>query len=433
MKKNNNTLGKLKGFLILWSTQSLSSLGSAMTNYALIVRAYQTTGSALSTALLSFCSYTPYVLFSLFAGAIGNKWNKKAVMLVCDTCAALCTVLVALLLHAGRLEIGTLYALNAVNGLMNTFQQPASEVAVTLLTPREYYQRTSGMRAFSNSLIGVLTPILATAMLSFLGIGTVIAFDLATFSVAFFSLLLFVRLPAANDGQDAEGVFQTLKAGLGYLKNNRGIFDLIAFLAAINFTASAFNAALPALLLPIESDVPNAYGIVNMVSGLAMLAGSILVSILPAPKSRTRAICNALLLSMSTENFFLAFGKTLPVWCIGAVLGWLAIPVMNANTDTLFRNYIPLSMQGRVYSARNTFQFFTIPLGYVAGGALVDLVFEPFMSSRSSSSVFVRLFGAGKGAGAACFLFVLGILGILTCLIFRKDPAIRALEENTEK
>ena len=51
------------------------------------------------------------------------------------------------------------------------------------------------------------------------------------------------------------------------------------------------------------------------------------------------------------------------VWCVGAVLGWLPIPLMNANLDVLFRTHIPVKMQGCVYAARNSLQFFTIRLG----------------------------------------------------------------------
>lgn len=43
--------------------------------------------------------------------------------------------------------------------------------------------------------------------------------------------------------------------------------------------------------------------------------------------------------------------------------GWLPIPLMNANLDVLFRTHIPVKMQGRVYAARNSLQFFTIHLG----------------------------------------------------------------------
>lgn len=51
------------------------------------------------------------------------------------------------------------------------------------------------------------------------------------------------------------------------------------------------------------------------------------------------------------------------VWCVGAVLGWLPIPLMNANLDVLFHTHIPVKMQGRVYATRNSLQFFTIHLG----------------------------------------------------------------------
>lgn len=274
------------------------------------------------------------------SGVLSDRWNKKVTMLVCDLFAAGTTVAVLLLLHTGRLAVWHLYALNILNGLMNTVQQPASEVASTLLIPKRHFQRTSGLRSLSSALNSVLTPIAATAVLGLFGLGAV-----------------------------------------------------------------------------------------NTCAGLAMLAGSVLVSLLPAPKSRVRVICNALLFSMSTENFLLALGHSLPVWCAAAVLGWISIPLMNANMDVLLRTRIPVGMQGRVYAARNTLQFFTIPLGYLAGGFLVDSVFEPFMAAQPAGSLWTTLFGAGKGAGAALLFLVIGFLGMLTCLVFRRSRSIWDLEK----
>ncbi len=433
MKTYKKLFFDLKSFFLLWSTQSLSTLGSAMTNFALVVWSYQAKGSALTTALLSVCSYAPYVVMSIFAGACSDRWHKKTIMLASDTFAAFCTFMVLILLQSNRLEIWHLYILNALNGLMNTFQQPASDVAVSLLVPEKYYQKVSGMRTFSNSLNTVLTPVAATAILMFTNIQAVIVIDLITFAAAFCTLLFGIKIPQihANDEQ-REGILQASKAGLQYLKKHRGILDLILFLAAINLTASMYNAALPALLLSLHAGGGNAYGLVNTVSGIAMLIGSIFVTLYPTPKSRVRVICNTLLLSMSTENFFLAFGKNLPIWCTGAVLGWISIPVMNANMDALFRSYIPLPIQGRVYAARNTLQFFTIPLGYVLGGFCIDKMFEPLMAQQTFGSILTTLFGTGKGSGAAFFLFLLGILGVITCLIFRHDANIWELENKTK-
>ena len=115
---------------------------------------------------------------------------------------------------------------------------------------------------------------------------------------------------------------------------------------------------------------------------------------------------------------------------VGAVLGWLPIPLMNANLDVLFRTCIPVEMQGRVYAARDSLQFFTIPLGYLLGGALVDTVFEPFMAVQTPESLFCCLFGTGKGSGAAFLFLVLGFLGVAVCLCFRRSKLIRGLEAN---
>ena len=123
-------------------------------------------------------------------------------------------------------------------------------------------------------------------------------------------------------------------------------------------------------------------------------------------KKATMLICDAAAALTTVGVLVLLSIDALCVWCVGAVLGWLSIPLMNANLDVLFRTHIPVKMQGRVYAACNSLQFFTIPLGYLLGGALVDTVFEPFMAVlQTPESLFCCLFGTGKGSGARfCFL-----------------------------
>lgn len=414
----------------LWLTQLLSTLGSSMTSFALIVWAYQQEGSALSSALLAVCSYAPYVLMSIFAGALIDRWDRKKTLLICDALAACGTLTIALLLHSGGLRLWHLYLINALSGLMNTIQQPAADVTVTLLTPKSRLQRVAGMRAFSGALTNILAPALASAMLLGLGMTAVLVFDLVTFAAAFVSLMWLIPIPRTDKQDKGESLMDSAKVGLKYLQQHRGVLYLMLLLAGINLVASMFNATLPAMMLSRNGGSEAALATIQTVTGVAMLVGSLIASALPQPKSRVRVIMNALLLSMSTENFCLALGRSLPVWCLGAVMGWIAIPLMNTNMEALLRGYIPIDIQGRVWAARNTFQFFTIPVGYLLGGWLVDQVFEPLMAAQSAGSWLTALFGQGKGSGAAALFLLLGFAGVIICLAARNNRAIRTLEED---
>lgn len=410
---------QLKPYLMLWSTQTLSSLGSGMTSYALVLWLYLGSGSALKTALLSICSYGPYVVMSIFAGALSDRWNKKRTVLICDSIAALSTVAVLILMRTNTLQVWHLYALNALNGLMNTVQQPASEVITTLLIPKEYYQKTSGLRSLSQSLNSILTPVLATALFALAGMTLVIAVDFITFAAAFFTLWRLIRIPEQEHiQQSSETLLRSAYTGLAWLKHNPLILHLILFLASINLVASTYHAALPAMILSKSNGGETVLGLVNACVGAATLCGSILATLFPAPKNRVRTICLCLFLSMSTENFMLAFGTGPILWSLGAILGWLMIPLMNANMDVIFRSTIPPDMQGRVYACRNTLQFFTIPVGYLLGGFLVDHVFEPLMAAQSANALPLQLFGTGKGSGAAMLFFIIGLVGVLVCVVF---------------
>ncbi len=372
IKYDKNALKEMRMFLLLWSTQALSGLGSAMTAYALVIWSYTQKGSALTTALLMVSSYAPYVIFSIFAGALSDKWNKKTTMMVCDAAAAFTTVVMLILLRNDALMIWHLYALNAVNGLMNTVQQPASEVATTRILPKKYYQRVGGLRYLAGSLTSIMTPVIATAVMGIGGMEAVAAVDLCSFGIAFLALLFLIRIPEKEErAENEEKLLCAVRKGVGCLKKERGVFDLILFLAAINLVASVYNAAFPAMMLSRNGGSETALGLVNAVIGIAMFAGSLLASLMKTPEE----------------------------------------------------------MQGRVYSVRNSLQFFTIPIGYLLGGFLVDSVFEPIMVRQKEGSFLLRIFGSGKGSGAAFLFFLLAFAGIGVCLYFRHDQHIWDLEK----
>lgn len=410
---------ELRDFYILWSTQSISQLGSSITAFALTLWLYEQTGSSLGTAMLTICSYAPYVIMSIFAGALTDRFDKKKTMLVCDVLAVMCTVAIFILYKTNTLMIWHLYAINAFSGLMNTVQQPAAEVAMTLIIPERYYQKTSGLRSLSRSLVSTLNPLIAASLYALIGLTGVIAVDIGSFAVAFAALLFLIKIPESKRDK-TENVLVLAKEGLMYLKANPMIMTMILFLSGVNLIASAFDGILPGLVLPNPKGGSSVLGLVTSCSGIAMIIGSLLVSVLPKPKDRIKVVYLTMLISLGTENFLLAFSREPIVWCVGQIIGWVLVPVMSANYDVIFKTTVPVELQGRVYACRNTMQFFTIPIGLFLGGFMVDNVCEPIMSRYGDLPLLTALFGTGKGSGAALMMFIIGIGGVLICLFAGK-------------
>jgi len=152
---------KLNNFIVFWISQSVSQLGSGMTSFALIIWVYKQTNSAMSVSLMTFFLYLPYIAVSIFAGAFIDFHKKKRIMLLSDSLAAVCSLCVLILIFYGRLKIGHIYIVNGIIGFMNAFQSPAETVAIGIIVPKENYARANGMRSFSESLLTVVTPMMA--------------------------------------------------------------------------------------------------------------------------------------------------------------------------------------------------------------------------------------------------------------------------------
>ncbi len=430
----NHLFSGLRDFLILWSSQFVSTLGTAMTNFALIVWVYGQKGTASSITLLSICSLLPSILFSFVAGTIADRWDKKRTMLVTDAFAALGTITVLVLYITSALQIWHLYIINFLLSFMNAFQGPATYVATSLLVPKEQYVRVSGLQAFSGSIVTILAPALGSAVLAVGGLKTVLIVDLITFSIAFSILLLFIKIPAIKYKAEEikESFLQSCLAGIRFLKEHTALLRIILFFAFVNFIAKMGGyGMMPALILSRTGNDQIALGMVEAAVGIGTLIGSVLVTLMKPAKSRVSVIFFACGISFLLGDVGQSLTHTLPLWVIAAFASNVPMAFLNANLTAVMRTNVPIEIQGRVFSARDTIQYSTIPIGLFLGGVLADYVFEPFMTTASGvQQTLSLLFDIGKGAGISIMFFVVGIIGFVTSLLCLKNPVYKVLDEN---
>ena len=418
-----------KKYIILWLSQSVSGLGSSMTGFALVLWAYGQSHSAMSVSLMSFCNYVPYVFLSLFVGSFIDRHKKKTIMLVSDSIAAAGSLTVLAFLFAGCLEVWNIYVINAVVGITNAFQQPASAVATGRLVPKEKISNVSGMNSFSNNLIVVFSPMLAAFLFAAGGLPIILLIDLASFVFAFCALLFFITIPEQEQEKKYSSPFAGIVEGFDFLKKEKGIFYIMVTMALINFCSRlTYENILSPMILARSSGNSIVLGTVNACMGIGGIAGGIIVSVKKESRHKAVAIYVPAALSFLFGDLMMAASQNVFWWSVAAVAASLPIPFIMANQNTILYRKIPAAMQGRVFAVRNAIQYSTIPAGIILGGYLADYVFDPFMASGNRMAEMLEIIvGDSAGSGMAAMFLCTGICGFTVSMASCFNREIRKL------
>ncbi len=423
-------MNNYKRYIIFWLSQSVSQLGSAMTAFALILLTYEQKNSAMAVSIMTFCNYVPFIIVSLIAGSFIDRHSKKAIMLISDSIAALCTLAVLVLWTTGTIEIWNIYVVNIVIGFMNAFQQPASAVAVGRIVPKEKLSNVSGMNSFSSNLITVLSPVLAAFIFSFSGLGTILIIDLVSFTFAFLVLLLVIRIPEDYAKVSEKSILDGTREGFRFLKGEKGLLYIMLTMALINFFSRlTYENILSPMILSRSGGNSRTLGFVNAAMGIGGIAGGFIVSLKKASKRNAGMIYISAALSFLLGDIMMAVGRNGFMWSVAGIAASLPIPFIMAGQNVIMYSKIPDEMQGRVFAVRNAIQFGTIPFAILLGGFLADHVFEPFMRSDNAVADFLKVIvGHGSGNGMAVMFLMTGITGFLISIFSYRKREIRELD-----
>lgn len=420
-----------KQYIIFWLSQAISQLGSAMTSFTLILWAYEQVHSAMAVSILSFCNYVPYILVSIFAGAFVDQHNKKKILLLTDSIAAVCSVVVLLLSMFDLLKIWHIYLINGIIGFMNSFQSPTSSVVIGKIVPKEKLAQVSGMNSFSSNLTTVLTPILAAFLFSFGGLKIILFIDLSSFLLAFFVLLLYIHIPEEKTERKKRSLFSDCKEGITFLLNKKNLWIIILTMAVLNFFSRlTYENILSPMLLSRSGNNNLVLGTVNAMMGIGGIIGGILVSTGKFSKNPIKMIYLSAMISFLFGDLLMGLGRTPILWSIAGIAASLPIPFINAGQNVILYETIPFSMQGRVFAVKNAIQYSTIPIGILLGGFLADYIFEPFMQSEKQLAVLLQhLVGNSAGSGMALMFLCTGICGGLFSLLCYHSKEIKSLRK----
>jgi MFS transporter, DHA3 family, macrolide efflux protein len=436
MNINHRSVSDFRTFLIVWFGQLVSLAGTGMTRFALLIWAYQQTGSATTLALLGFFAFGSYVLVSPVAGIYIDHFDRRWVMVLSDFGSGIVTITLLVLYSGDSLAIWHLYVAQTALGALDAFQVPAYTAATTLLIPKAHYARASGMRSLAISLSEVGAPFAAGTLLAVIGIAGVLMIDVVTFVCAMFTLLI-VRFPSVpedtrRESQRHEPLARQLTFGLRYIWARPGLRGLLLiFSGVILFATLTYFSILPAMILARSGGDEMALAVVQAVLGIGGVVGGVVLTVWGGPGRKIHGALGATALSFLLGDLLFATGQTVPVWVLGAFVATFFIPFIDGGYLAIWQSKVHPAVQGRVFSVRTMIQQATRPFGYLAGGLLADHVFGPaMMPDGVLADALGWLVGVGPGAGMGVMFLCTAVLGFSISISGYFVPAVHNIERD---
>lgn len=275
---------------------------------------------------------------------------------------------------------------------------------------------------------------LAASLTAWKGLGAVILVDLATFVLAWATLLLWIKIPEGEllRTRAPKGrLLHDCREGMAFLWGRKGLLYMMLSVAGMNFFSRlAFENILSPMILARSGGNSQVLGLVTGLMGLGGILGGLALSAWGLRGSAAKWIYFSAALSFLGGDILMALGRGAPLWCLAALGASLPLPFVGAGQNVILYKHIPQNMQGRVFALRNLLQYCTIPLGTLMGGALADYVLEPMMQRGGQlAQLLQKLVGPGAGGGMATLFLCTGTLGCLTSLLWYCNPSIRKLDE----
>ena len=382
------------GYWKLWSASVITNLGDGMSAVAYPWLASAVTRDPVHIALIGVATRLPWLLFSLPAGVITDRVDRRRLIAVMDWFRAALTLAVAVAVLAGQsvipdpidvaagtadppavagLYLALLYVSALLLGSAEVLRDNAAQTLMPALVSTEDLERANGRlwgaEMVSNSFVG--TPL--GGILAGIALSLPFFIDAGSFAIA--AALVFAiggSFRAAEAGARA-GMRAELAEGLRWLWRNVLLRNLAIFLGVANALSTMAFATY--VLFAQESLGLDAGGFGVVLTGAAV--GGIAGSLAASPLSRWLGPGASLFLSLggSALGYVLVAvtDQAWVVWLMMAATTFLAM-VWNVITVSLRQTIIPDRLLGRVNSVYRFFGWGMMPIGAAAGGAVVWLV-----------------------------------------------------------
>lgn len=425
-----NTQGKtFKRFLIIWSGQLISAIGSGLTAFALGVFVFQKTQSAMSFSLIILFSFLPSFILLPFGGVLADRFDRKKMIILGDAGAITGILFILLVMLSGSIELWHIYIGVAISSVFAAIHNPAYKAAVSDLVSEELYSQASGLIQLAGSAQYLISPIIAGLLMSVFDIKLVLIIDIMTFLIAVAAVFMIKKQDATPQKHEKQKFFHDMADSFRYLLSQQGVLWLVLLTSMVCFYIGLLQSLFGPMMLTLAN--PKTLGIALSVSASGMLVTSLFIGIHGIRKNKVFILS----LFLALAGLFYALMGLFTTVVLIIIFGFLffsTLPFVNTSLEVLIRRNVDNERQGRIWSMVYAISQVGYILAFGSAGFLADHLFNPlFYPDGALVQTVGRIIGIGPGRGIG-FLFILsGLVVSILALIIGRVKKIRTLDMKT--
>lgn len=371
-------MNRLRAFLIIWSGQAVSLLGSRLAQFALIWWLTKTTESPTILALATMMGLLPQVVFGPIVGVLVDRWSRRAIMLAADSLVALATLVLGILFWQDAASVPAVFAVLLVRALGETFHWPAMYASTSLMVPDQHLTRIQGMNQTLNGSLRIVAAPSGALLLEVIDVTGIIALDVATALFAIVPMLL-IAIPQperqAPAGRGLASIWQELGDGLRYVRTRRALPLLLGTMLLVNLVLTPAMSLLPILVTSHFRGEALQLAWLQTGMGAGIVGGGLLLSAWGGFKRRIYTTIMALVgLGLGVLLVGLTPGDLLPLAVGGLFVVGSMLSLANGPVDAILQSTVAPALQGRVFMLFGSLGSLVAPLGLLLAGPLAELL-----------------------------------------------------------
>ncbi|MFQ3586455.1 MAG: MFS transporter [Fimbriimonadaceae bacterium] len=335
-----------RDFRLLWFGALFSFLGNWIQNVAQGWLVYDLTGDKAKLALIAFTSSVPVLLFGPLAGTIADYFDKRRLLIVCQTVFAAGAGFLAFVTARGIVEFWHILLVAGTSGLASTVEMPVRQSIVSRVVPREDLGSAIPLQALTFNGARLVGPAVGGVLLAYFGPQVCYAVNALTYSGLVFAAMA-IRANLAPTPQAIAGVIYSVTQGARHTLRDRRLRTLWWMEALVSGFGLTYLILMPAIARDVLGLGEKGLGMAMTTIGVGAIAALLLgVRLADSPRRTTflrwaMTVMGLGLLVLSTVTSpYVAF----PLF---AILGFAVVTQFN-TTNTMFQVLAPEALRGRV-------------------------------------------------------------------------------------